>query len=118
MCGLLQVFFQPEIFCADFNTPLATVVDESILSAPTDCRRQLYNNIVLSGGSTLFKVPKFCDFAHVKFWSKLVWCYLQAFGKRLERDIKKRVTARYNRNLEIFNITEEANMPKKLDVRH
>ena len=43
--------------------------------------------------------------------------YLQAFGKRLERDIKKRVTARYNRNLEIFNITEEENKPKKLDVR-
>lgn len=89
-----EVFFQPEIFSPDFSTPLATVVDDSILSAPTDCRRQLYNNVVLSGGSTMFK----------------------AFGKRLERDIKKRVTARYNRNLEKFNITREEDKPKKLDV--
>ena len=52
----VQVFFQPEMFSPDFNTPLAQVVDDCILSAPTDCRRQLYNNIVLSGGSTMFKV--------------------------------------------------------------
>mmetsp|Transcript_10718 Transcript_10718/g.15671 ORF Transcript_10718/g.15671 Transcript_10718/m.15671 type:complete len:432 (+) Transcript_10718:125-1420(+) len=89
-----EVFFQPEMFSPDFNTPLAQVVDDCILSAPTDCRRQLYNNIVLSGGSTMFK----------------------AFGKRLERDIKKRVTARYNRNLELFNITKEEDKPKKLEV--
>lgn len=89
-----EVFFQPEIFSPDFNTPLSQVVDDAILSAPTDCRRQLYNNIVLSGGSTMFK----------------------AFSRRLDRDIKKRITARYNRNLEKFNITREEDKPRKLDV--
>lgn len=44
------------------------------------------------------------------------WVLVQAFGKRLERDIKKRVTARYNRNLELYNITREEDKPKKLDV--
>jgi hypothetical protein len=55
----VQVFFQPEIFNPAISTPLATVVDEAILAAPTDCRRKLYNNIVLAGGSTMFKVRCF-----------------------------------------------------------
>ena len=36
--------------------PLPEVVDQSILKCPIDTRRRLYNNIVLSGGSTMFKV--------------------------------------------------------------
>jgi len=42
------------------------VVDKVIQSCPIDCRKPLYKNIVLSGGSTMF----------------------QHFGRRLERDIQ------------------------------
>jgi len=72
-----EIFFNPEIFSSDFLTPLPEVVDESILRCPMDYRRGLYNNIVLSGGSTMFK----------------------DFGRRLQRDIKKRVDARMGENL-------------------
>jgi len=50
-----EVFFNPEIFSSDFLTPLPKVVDQTIQSSPIDVRRGLYKNIVLSGGSTLFK---------------------------------------------------------------
>jgi actin-related protein 3 len=64
-----EVFFNPEIFSADFITPLPDVVDEAIVKCPIDVRRGLYKNIVLSGGTTMFK----------------------DFGRRLQRDIKKKV---------------------------
>lgn len=47
-------------------------MDNVIQNCPIDVRRPLYNNIVLSGGSTMFK----------------------DFGKRLQRDIKRAVDAR------------------------
>ena len=50
-----QVFFNPEILSSDFITPLPQVVDEAILKCPIDTKRGLYSNIVLSGGSTMFK---------------------------------------------------------------
>jgi len=61
-----EIFFNPEIYSSDFLTPLPTVVDGVIQSSPIDVRRGLYKNIVLSGGSTLYK----------------------DFGRRLQRDIK------------------------------
>lgn len=66
------MFFSPEIYSSDFTTPLPEIVDNCIQSAPIDSRRALYKNIVLSGGSTMFK----------------------DFQRRLDRDIKKRVDAR------------------------
>jgi actin-related protein 3 len=71
-----EIFFNPEIFSSDFTTPLPEVVDEAILHCPIDTRRGLYKNIVLSGGSTMFK----------------------DFGRRLQRDIKKRVDNRQAAN--------------------
>jgi len=62
-----EIFFNPEIFSSDFLTPLPKVVDDTIQTCPIDCRRGLYKNIVLSGGSTMFK-----DFA-----------------RRVQRDIKR-----------------------------
>jgi actin-related protein 3 len=67
-----EIFFNPEIYSSDFLTPLPTVVDGVIQSSPIDVRRGLYKNIVLSGGSTLYK----------------------DFGRRLQRDIKKLVDDR------------------------
>lgn len=61
-----EIFFNPEIASSDFLTPLPTVVDETIQACPIDVRKGLYNNIVLSGGSTMFK----------------------DFGRRLQRDLK------------------------------
>ncbi|GER56037.1 actin-related family protein [Striga asiatica] len=75
-----EVFFNPEICSSDFTMPLPDVIDKCIQSAPIDTRRALYKstklvrlqNIVLSGGSTMFK----------------------DFNRRLQRDLKKIVDAR------------------------
>jgi actin-related protein 3 len=67
-----EIFFNPEICSSDFLTPLPKVVDDTIQSCPIDTRRGLYKNIVLSGGSTMFK----------------------DFGKRLSRDVKRTVDQR------------------------
>jgi len=67
-----EIFFNPEIASSDFLTPLPDIVDAVIQNSPIDTRRGLYKNIVLSGGSTMFK----------------------DFGKRLQRDVKKFVDHR------------------------
>lgn len=67
-----EIFFNPEISSSDFLTPLPTLVDDTIRSCPIDVRKGLYNNIVLSGGSTMFK----------------------DFGRRLQRDVKSIVNKR------------------------
>ncbi|CAL9185939.1 unnamed protein product, partial [Musa hybrid cultivar] len=67
-----EIFFHPEIYGSDFITPLPVVIDKCIQSSPIDTRRALYKNIVLSGGSTMFK----------------------DFHRRLQRDLKKIVDAR------------------------
>lgn len=50
-----EIFFHPEWVNDQFTTPLPELVDNVIQSCPIDCRRDLYKNIVLSGGSTMFK---------------------------------------------------------------
>lgn len=67
-----EIFFHPEFSNPDFTTPINEVIDTCIQNCPIDVRRPLYSNIVLSGGSTMFK----------------------DFGKRLQRDIKRAVDAR------------------------
>merc|ERR1712137_296893 len=49
-----EIFFNPEIFSSSVTTPLPEMVDSCIRKCPIDCRRQLYGNIVLAGGSTIF----------------------------------------------------------------
>ena len=68
-----ELFFNPELYSPDFTKPLSEVVDEAILQAPIDSRRALYGNIVLSGGSTLFR----------------------NLHKRLQVDLKERVEGRF-----------------------
>ncbi|KAI9713404.1 MAG: Arp2/3 complex subunit, actin nucleation center [Bogoriella megaspora] len=67
-----EIFFNPEIYTSDFLVPLPNIVDTVIQSSPIDVRRGLYKNIVLSGGSTLYK----------------------SFGRRLQRDIRHLVEER------------------------
>jgi actin-related protein 3 len=67
-----EAFFNPELISSDHLTPLPNLVDQVIQACPMDCRRALYGNIVLSGGSTLFK----------------------DFSKRLQRDLKSIVDIR------------------------
>jgi len=67
-----EIFFNPEIANPDYTTPVPLVIDQTIQGSPIDCRRGLYKNIVLSGGSTMFK----------------------DFGRRLQRDIKRAVDKR------------------------
>lgn len=67
-----EIFFNPEICSLDYLTPLPNVVDLVIQLSPIDVRKKLYKNIVLSGGSTMFK----------------------DFGRRLQRDLKTLVNER------------------------
>lgn len=72
-CGLLGlIFLHPQFANPDFTTPISEVVDNVIQNCPIDVRRPLYKNIVLSGGSTMFK----------------------DFDRRLQRDVKRIVDAR------------------------
>eukprot|EP00440_Ansanella_granifera_P049023 gb/GFBE01053114.1/.p1 GENE.gb/GFBE01053114.1/~~gb/GFBE01053114.1/.p1 ORF type:complete len:212 (+),score=37.78 gb/GFBE01053114.1/:1-636(+) len=67
-----EIFFHPEIFVDSVTTPLPQVVDHCIQQCPIDYRRKLYQNVVLSGGSTTF--------TH--------------FKERLEHDLRSLVTQR------------------------
>jgi actin-related protein 3 len=67
-----EIFFHPEFSNPDFTVPISEVVDNVIQNCPIDVRRPLYKNVVLSGGSTMFK----------------------DFGRRLQRDLKRTVEAR------------------------
>lgn len=68
-----EIFFHPDLVSDQNWKSLDHIVDLSIVKSPLDCRSQLYGNIVLSGGSTLFK----------------------NFDKRLEQEVRKRVKDRY-----------------------
>lgn len=74
-----EVFFSPEIANQDFVTSLSDIVDNCIQNCPIDVRRPLYKNIVLSGGSTMFK----------------------DFDRRLQRDIHRLVNQRMKLSLEL-----------------
>jgi actin-related protein 3 len=74
-----EVFFNPEIYSGDYLTPLPDMVDRVIQTCPIDTRRPLYQNIVLSGGSTMYK----------------------DLNKRLQRDIKRVVDTRQKRSEEL-----------------
>lgn len=87
-----EIFFHPEFSNPDFTTPISEVVDTVIQQSPIDVRRGLYKNIVLSGGSTMFK----------------------DFGRKLQRDVKRVVDGR-------LKISEELSLgrikPKPIDVQ-
>ena len=66
-----EIFFHPEFANPDFtgfylvlcmftmlffSVPISETVDTVVQNCPIDVRRGLYKNIVLSGGSTMFKV--------------------------------------------------------------
>lgn len=72
-----ELFFNPEIVNSEYTTPLAKLVDETIMRCPVDVRRCLYGNIVTAGGSTKFK----------------------GFDKRLCRDLKRLVKSRFEENV-------------------
>ncbi|XP_054582441.1 actin-related protein 3B isoform X8 [Eptesicus fuscus] len=63
----------------DFMESISDVVDEVIQNCPIDVRRPLYKNVVLSGGSTMFR----------------------DFGRRLQRDLKRVVDARLRLSQEL-----------------
>jgi len=87
-----EIFFHPEFSNPDFTTSISDVVDDVIQNCPIDVRRGLYKNIVLSGGSTMFK----------------------DFGRKLQRDVKKTVENRLKISEELSGGTLK---PKPIDVQ-
>jgi actin-related protein 3 len=88
-----ELFFNPSIFDDQFSDPLSVVVDNTIQGCPIDTRRRLYRNIVLSGGSTMFK----------------------DFHRRLQRDINRRCKERYDLTLQ--NLRPGAAAPAEIEVK-
>lgn len=70
-----EIFFAPEIYNSQYIKPLPVLIDESISSCPIDTRRGLYRNIVLSGGSTMYR-----DFD-------------RRLKKEIKRDVDRRIKA-------------------------
>ena len=62
-----EIFFHPEFAHPAYTDSISTQVYNCIDGCPIDVKRGLYKNIVLSGGSTMFK----------------------DFGKRLKRDVQR-----------------------------
>uniref|UniRef100_A0A8C7ZRX5 Actin related protein 3 n=1 Tax=Oryzias sinensis TaxID=183150 RepID=A0A8C7ZRX5_9TELE len=87
-----EIFFHPEFANPDFTQPISEVVDEVIQNCPIDVRRPLYKNVVLSGGSTMFR----------------------DFGRRLQRDLKRTVDARLKMSEELSGGKLK---PKPIDVQ-
>lgn len=87
-----EIFFNPEMANSDFLAPLSEIVDDCIQNSPIDVRRPLYKNIVLSGGSTMFR----------------------DFDRRLQRDIQRLVTARLKTS---YNLSQGRLEPKPIDVQ-
>jgi len=87
-----EIFFHPEFSNPDFTIPISEIVDNVIQSCPIDNRRPLYKNIVLSGGSTMFR----------------------DFGRKLQRDIKRTVDARLKTS---ETLSEGRIKPKPIDVQ-
>lgn len=86
-----EIFFNPSIYSTQAPASLPDLVDEVICQCPLDTRRNLYSNIVLSGGSTLYK----------------------NFGKRLQKDVKHIVDSRMKAMVEASGGSIQ---PKPLDV--
>ncbi|KAK7112377.1 actin-related protein 3-A [Littorina saxatilis] len=86
-----EIFFHPEFSNPDFTMPISEVVDEVIQYCPIDVRRGLYKNIVLSGGSTMFR----------------------DFGRKIQRDVKRVVDARLKASEEL---SQGRIKPKPIDV--
>ncbi|CAF4450677.1 unnamed protein product, partial [Adineta steineri] len=74
-----EIFFNPEFSNPEYNTSLSKLIDDIIQDCPVDVRRKLYSNIVLSGGSTMFK----------------------GFEKRLKRDVQRLVDGRLRESEEL-----------------
>lgn len=72
-----EIFFSPEMFSSKHTTPLPQLVNEVILNCPVDARKPLYKNIVLSGGTTMFR----------------------KFDSRLQRDLRDIVDLRIQNTL-------------------
>lgn len=87
-----EIFFHPEFSNPDFTLPISEIVDDVIQSCPIDSRRPLYKNIVLSGGSTMFR----------------------DFGRKLQRDIKRTVDSRLKQH---EDLSEGRIKPKPIDVQ-
>lgn len=67
-----EIFFNPSLITNEWKQSLDEIIDQSIQKCPIDNRKALYQNILLSGGTTMFR----------------------NFSKRLQSAIKQRVDER------------------------
>ena len=83
-----EVFFSPDIFSTVHTKPLPQLVNDVIQSCPIDVRKALYRNVVLSGGTSMFR----------------------KFDSRLQRDLRQLVNDRLGEraaNVEVNVVSHE-----------
>lgn len=83
------MFFHPEFLDNKYRNSIVDCIDSAIQGSPIDSRKALYNNIVLSGGSTLF----------------------ENFSTRLEKELKTKIDERL-----AFYSQKSGLKPMKIDV--
>ena len=89
-----EMFFNPEIVDERYRASVDELVDKVIQLCPISVRRQLYANIALSGGSTLFK----------------------GFKERLYNGVQRRVDERLKKyesisHVKVTNINKHSQLP-------
>jgi len=89
-----EIFFSPEIYTSDFLKPLPVLIDETIQQCPIDTRRGLYGNVVLSGGSTMYR----------------------DFDRRLKKEIKRHVDKRISSSISKAGDASEALAKSEVSV--
>ncbi|KRX09666.1 hypothetical protein PPERSA_02538 [Pseudocohnilembus persalinus] len=67
-----EMFFHPEFLDSKYRLSIVDLLDNAIQGSPIDTRRNLYGNIVLSGGSTIF----------------------DNLGERLEKELNNKINGR------------------------
>merc|ERR1712216_334734 len=79
---------------SDFLKPLPVLIDETIQQCPIDTRRGLYGNVVLSGGSTMYR----------------------DFDRRLKKEIKRHVDKRISSSISKAGDASEALAKSEVSV--
>jgi actin-related protein 3 len=87
-----ECFFNPSIIRGQQLRSLPHLIDAAILASPIDTRKELLQNIVLSGGSTMFK----------------------NFGRRLEQEVRCVVSNRLKENSAKLHVATGGNVNVKV----
>ncbi|CAI2372658.1 unnamed protein product [Moneuplotes crassus] len=92
-----ECLFDPSLIDVE-REGIPNMILETIMKSPLDCRKDLYNNIVLSGGSTMF--PGYPTRVEKDLWTLFKDIIME--GKEYEHGIKIRINDSFRRKHSVF----------------